>query len=171
MQAFCRYGPAKAYLPAGDLYTGDIGSVRGRNANSSWLYIKFDKLTYFCWAAASVLDIKGDVVNVYVAQPNLPKSSLYGPVQNVWATRQGDQVTVSWDSVYMTDDDDQGYFIEGWLCQDGAYFWTAISLPNHYETTYTFTDQAGCSQPSNAMIYVVEKHGYTDPVTIPWLAP
>ena len=50
-QAHCRYGPSVAYLHAADLYPGDVGSVRGRYVYSKWLYIKFDKLNYFCWVA------------------------------------------------------------------------------------------------------------------------
>jgi hypothetical protein len=35
-------------------------------------------------------------------------------------------------------------------------------------TTYTFTDETSCPDASNALLYTVEKHGYTDPVPIPW---
>ena len=60
-QAHCRYGPSVAYLHAADLYPGDTGTVRGRYIYSNWLYIKFDKLNYFCWVAPSVVDVVGDV--------------------------------------------------------------------------------------------------------------
>jgi len=36
------------------------------------------------------------------------------------------------------------------------------------DTTYTFTDEAGCAEASSGLLYTVEKHGYTDPVPIPW---
>ncbi|HNH26749.1 MAG TPA: hypothetical protein PLR93_07000 [Anaerolineales bacterium] len=48
-QAHCRYGPSAAFLHAADLYAGDTGTVRNRAMYSNWLYIKFDKLNYFCW--------------------------------------------------------------------------------------------------------------------------
>jgi hypothetical protein len=35
-------------------------------------------------------------------------------------------------------------------------------------TSYTFDDEDDCSNDSNGRLYAVEKHGYTDPVTIPW---
>jgi hypothetical protein len=36
------------------------------------------------------------------------------------------------------------------------------------DTFYEFTDETGCAERSNGLLYTVEKHGYTDPVTIPW---
>ena len=63
-QAHCRYGPSVAYLHAADLYPGDAGSVRGRYIYSNWLYVKFDKLDYFCWVAPSVVDVVGNVSTV-----------------------------------------------------------------------------------------------------------
>jgi sarcosine oxidase delta subunit len=74
----------------------------------------------------------------------------------------------------MTQDDDRGYFIEAWVCQDGAYLWWTVgegTLTDQYHTTYTVKDQAGCSQPSYGRLFTVEKHGYTTPVDIPWPPP
>ncbi|MFN3491619.1 MAG: hypothetical protein ACK40V_05300, partial [Anaerolineales bacterium] len=90
-QAHCRYGPSKAYLHAADLYAGDKGEVRGRALYSQWLYIKFEKLNYFCWAAPSVVDVVGDVSTLKKVEPNLQSigSNMYGPPQNVQATRNG----------------------------------------------------------------------------------
>jgi hypothetical protein len=168
LQAHCRYGPSTGYLHAADLYAGDVGTVRGRNYSGTWLYIKFDKLDYFCWAAASVLDIQGDVFTVYVTDRKLPWSTLYGPPDNVQAVREGNKVTITWNRVNMTEDDDRGYMIEAYLCQNGAYYQTVVATNN---TFYEFNDEDGCSQPSSGLLYTVEKHGYTDPVSIPWPGP
>ena len=35
-------------------------------------------------------------------------------------------------------------------------------------TSATITDEPGCSGPSEGKLYTVEKHGYTEPVDIPW---
>src|SRR6266545_1999470 len=70
-QAHCRYGPSVAYLHAADLYPGDKGSVRGRFVYSKWLYVKFDKLDYFCWVAPSVVDVVGDVSALKYTELNL----------------------------------------------------------------------------------------------------
>jgi hypothetical protein len=36
------------------------------------------------------------------------------------------------------------------------------------DTSYVFADEGGCAGSSSGLLYTVEKHGYTDPVTIPW---
>ena len=172
-QAHCRYGPAKAYLHAGDLYAGDKGTVWGVDKmGRPWVYVKMDKYKYPCYVAKSVIEVDGDLNTVVAAPPlYLPQSTLYGPVQRVSASRKGNEVTVQWEKVWMTEDDDRGYFIEGWFCQNKAYFWSAVAIPDQFTTTYTFKDEGGCPFPSSAKIYVVEKHGYTSPVDISWPAP
>ncbi|MDH5507176.1 MAG: hypothetical protein OEZ02_08145, partial [Anaerolineae bacterium] len=113
-------------------------------------------------------DIDGDIKSVVVLTDfYMPSSSLYGPVQQVSAYRQGNQVIVTWEPVWMTEDDDRGYLMEVYLCQNGAYFWDAVHTD---KTTYTFTDDPGCAGQSGGLLYVVEKHGYTTPVKIPWPA-
>jgi hypothetical protein len=167
--AHCRWGPAVAYMHARDLNAGDTGYVWGRAPIGTWLWVQMDKLDVQCWVARSVVKIDGDVNTVKVHEIVLPTTNaLYGAPDGVRAVRNGDQVTVSWNSVYMTVDDDRGYFIEAYVCQNGHLLWTPVSLPDQYQTTYTFTDQQGCSSPSSGLLYTVEKHGYTTPVTIPW---
>lgn len=172
-QAHCRYGPSPAYLHAADLYPGDIGTVRGRYVNSNWLYIKFDKLNYFCWAAPSVVDVAGDIKTVGYKELNLQSigSNQYGPPHNVVAVREGDTVTVSWDQMVMTQDKDRGYLWELFVCQNGAYIWWTDSYPDQYTTSFTVKDEAGCAQPSSGKLYTVEKHGFSDPAIIDWPAP
>lgn len=169
-QAHCRYGPSSAYLHAADLYAGDVGTVRGRFIYSTWLYIKFDKLDYFCWVSPSVVDVVGDISKVNYKELNLQSigSNQYGPPKNVHAVRDGNKVTISWDQVEMTKDKDRGYLIEAFVCQDGAYLWWTFSYPDQYSTSYTVKDEAGCSAPSSGKLYTVEKHGFSDPATIPW---
>ncbi len=124
-QAHCRYGPSAAYLHAADLFVGDVGTVRGRFIYSRWLYIKFDKLNYFCWVAPSVVDVVGDISKINLTTPNLQAigSNQYGPPQNVMVVRDGDNVTVGWDQMEMTTDKDRGYFWELFVCQNGNYIW------------------------------------------------
>lgn len=171
-QAHCRYGPAKAYLHAADLYPGDVGSVRGRFQFSGWLHVKFDKLNYFCWVAPSVVTVSGDLTTVRFTEPSLPGPSvLYSPPDWVTAVREGSKVTISWAQVNMTDDDDRGYFLELWVCQDGAYLWWTAALDADTKTSYTVKDEPGCPAPSSGTLYAVEKHGYTRPKPIAWPAP
>ncbi len=169
MQAHCRYGPSKAYLHAADLYKGDTGLVWGRFRYSNWLYVRPDKIHYACWVSPSVVEVEGDITRLVYQEVRLPGPSvLYEPPSGVRAYREGNEVTIRWNEVWMTEDDDRGYFIEAWVCQNGTYLWWTVSLPDQYHTTYTVTDEPGCSASSKGWLYAVEKHGYTKPVEIPW---
>jgi hypothetical protein len=95
-------------------------------------------------------------------------NELYAAPTNVRAVRNGTEVTVSWDEVWMTLDDDRGYFLDVWVCQGGYPVWMPVSLLNQYFTEYTFIDEGGCAIEPGGKLYTVEKHGYPDPVTIPW---
>jgi hypothetical protein len=165
MQANCRYGPGTAYLYAYGLFTGDTGTVWGRSVSGTWLYVNPDGINYGCWLAASVVEVVGDVMALRVAQVRLPHSTLYGSPGGVKAVREGNKVIVTWNRVAMTEDDDRGYLIEANVCQNGILVWMAVHTS---ETTYTFTDDTNCKEKSTGLLYTVEKHGYTDPVKIPW---
>jgi hypothetical protein len=165
MQAFCRYGPGKAYLYSHGLYENDHVLIEGRSPSGRWLWVKPDNLPRHCWAAASVMEVTGDVKALPVVTTQLPHSTLYGPPEEVEADRDGDQVTVVWSRVWMTEDDDRGYLIEATLCQGGGLVSVAVQTDDN---SYTFTDEPGCGGASGGLLYTVEKHGYTDPVEIPW---
>lgn len=165
MQANCRYGPGTAYLYAHGLYEGNHGEVNGRNYSGTWLWIKPDNLDWHCWVAASVVEVQGDIRTVVVHRSSLPYSSLYGPPGKVHASRDGDRVVVSWEAVWMTDDDYRGYLIEATVCQDGNLIPIAVQTDR---TSYDFSDEQKCSGESSGRLYSVEKHGYSDPVEIPW---
>lgn len=165
MQANCRYGPGTAYLYAHGLYEGDHALVHGRTYNGTWLWVQPDDLTWHCWVSASVVEVEGDINTVVVVQRQLPKSTLYGPPKSVKAVRNGDEVTVTWNAVWMTEDDDRGYLIEADVCQNGHLIDVAVATNG---TSYTFLDEENCDRRSSGALFTVEKHGYTDPVTIPW---
>lgn len=172
-QAHCRYGPSAAYLHAADLYAGDKGTIRYRALYSNWLYVQFDKINYSCWVAPSVVDVVGDISTLPKIEPDLQRigSNMYGPPQNVQATRNGDEVTITWSQMRMTADDDRGYFFEGFVCQNGAYLWWTQDFPEQTITSFTIKDEAGCHAASYGKLYTVEKHGYSKPVDINWPAP
>jgi len=164
-QAFCRYGPGKAYLHAHSLVQGDHLEIHGRTSSGTWLYVKPDDIAYHCWAAASVMEVTGNIKTVVVQTVRLPKTTFAGPPANVGARRDDDQVTVSWDLVPLSEDKNRGYLLEVNVCQSGGFIWMAVQT---YETSYTFTDQPGCAASSGGKLYTAEKHGYSDPVDIPW---
>ncbi len=171
--AHCRYGPNVAYLHAADLFEGDTGTVRSRWYLSKWLYVKFDKLDYFCWVAPSVLNVEGDIETV-VKLTELDLTSIgsnqYGPPDNVVVTRVGGEVLITWNQKKMTKDKDRGYFIDMFVCQDGYLLWWPISFPDQYTTSYEIKDEYGCPAPSGGFIYTVEKHGYSEPKPLNWPA-
>jgi len=172
-QAHCRYGPSVAYLHAADLFPGDTGIVRERYIYGNWVYVKFDKLNYFCWVAPSVVDVVGDISTLKYKELNLQSigSNMYGPPRAVTATRAGDFVVISWEQMEMTKDDDRGYLLELFVCQNGNYLWWTDSYPDQFTTSYAVKDEAGCSQPSSGKLYTVEKHGFSEPAMIQWPAP
>jgi hypothetical protein len=165
----CQFGPNKYYLHARDLHEGDTGLVWGRDAYNTWLYVMMSNLDIPCWVHSAFVDVEGDITKLRVQQVLLPGPSvLYGPPTNVQAERRDDQVTVTWDLVWMTQDDDRGYFLDVWVCQNGNYVWMPFGLPDQFTTSAVFTDQPGCPEKSGGKLYTVEKHGYTYPVDIPW---
>ncbi len=165
----CRFRPAEAFLWAITLLMGDTGVVWGRHPNSVWLLVKMDGAATECWVHPYYLDIEGDVSKMIYEQIRLPMTNaLYAAPTGVVARRDGDEVTVSWDEVWMTEDDDRGYLLDVWVCQGGINLWTPVSRDNQYQTSYTFIDEPGCPMPSGGKLYTVEKHGYPDPVNIPW---
>jgi hypothetical protein len=118
-----------------------------------------------CWVKASLLEIRGDILDAPIVFTRLPVSHLYLPPTTVSAVRDGDEVTIFWEPIWMTEDDYRGYLIEAWLCQGGQLIFT----PMRYDVTaVTVRDEAGCLEPSSGRLYAVEKHGYTQWVLIPW---
>jgi hypothetical protein len=165
-QAFCRYGPGKAYLYSHGLVQGDHLTIEGKNYSSTWLWVKPDNLNRNCWAAASVMQISGDLQKMHVVQTRLPMANnLYGPPQDVQASRNGSEVVITWERVWMTKDDDRGYLIEANVCRNGYLIPMAVHTD---DTSATIPDDGSCSGPTSGKLYTVEKHGYVNPVDIPW---
>lgn len=149
------------------LYEGDLGEVHGRNYSSTWLWVQPLNLDRHCWVAASVVEVNGNIQSVVVANnTRLPFTTFLGPPKEVQAVRDGSQVIVRWSDVNVKPpEDSRGYLIEATLCQGGVLTWVAVHTES---TSYIFTDEPGCNGESGGKLYAVEKHGYTDPVTIPW---
>lgn len=165
-QANCRYGPGAAYLYEWGLYPKDRVEIYGRNKQGDWAYVHPWTFEGYCWVKTSLLDIfRGNIWDAPETYNRLPYSTLYKPPTNPRASRQGDQVTMNWDPVWMTEDDDRGYLIEAWVCQGREIVFTPIHVnkPPAY-----VTDEPGCDQPSSARLYTAEKHGYTQWVAFAW---
>jgi hypothetical protein len=140
--------------------------IIGRNEPGTWAYIQAIGGNNPCWINASLLKItRGDFMSLPVTYNRLPQSDLYKPPQKVSATRVGNEVTVFWSAVYMTEDDYRGYLIEAWLCQAGQIVFTPVHSD---ELAVKLIDEPGCFEPSGGRVYTAEKHGYTQWRLIPW---
>ncbi len=177
----CYYGPDTDYLFKYGLNATVWMRVIGRNSDGTWLFVKAgnDPDWNGCWIQTEKVEfLSGQVSDVPEYWMGLPGSTLYLPPMNVSVNRVGDVVTVSWEAVWMTEDDYRGYLIEAWVCQDGKQVFQAIGrpaplpLPPVTENVGTFSveiiDEPGCLVPSNARLYSVEKHGYTNFRILPW---
>ncbi|MEW6567913.1 MAG: hypothetical protein AB1449_07065 [Chloroflexota bacterium] len=164
-QANCRYGPGVAYLFEWGLYPGDRVRIHNRNEDGSWVYVDPNTYVGMCWVAARLLDIQGDIMALDTYYGVLPYSELYRPPTNVRASRNGNDVWIAWDAVWMTQDDYRGYLVEAWVCRGGRI----VFIPTRVDgTLLIIRDETGCSEPSHGRLFTVEKHGYTDPVEIYW---
>jgi hypothetical protein len=177
VHAACNFGPGGAYLYKYGLNETSWMEVIGRNQDGSWLYVQGVHGWNPCWVKAEFVRFNagGDVsnYNIPIVYSTLPYSDLYRPPDGVQAFRSGNEVTIYWNAVWMTEDDYEGYLIEAWLCQDGQQ----VFKPTNYKPPINqndgtlgikVTDESGCLVPSSARIYTAEKHGYTGYVMIPW---
>jgi hypothetical protein len=97
---------------------------------------------------------------------NLPITTFASPPTGVQATRNGDEVTISWDPAdYIPVGDRRGYLLEVYVCQYQVFQWQAIQTDH---SSITIPDGQDCGQASSGMVRVAEKHGYTQAVQIPW---
>jgi hypothetical protein len=171
MLSNCRYGPGAPYLYKYALIEGSHLEIIGRNDLGTWILVRAIGGNNPCWVKASLMDIQGDVLSVEPTYIPLPQSPYYAPPARYSARRDGDKVTVFWSAIQLRAGDDSGqypYLIEAWICRGGQLIFTPVGT---YETAVEITDEAGCSEPSHARLFGVEKHGYTNWVEIPWPPP
>ena len=95
----CFYGPHKSYLYKYGLVGGSNLEIIGRNIDTNYIEIRAIGGTNPCWMNFEWMNVKGDINLVRpipATEVVLPQSPYYGPVSGVKATREGDQVTISW---------------------------------------------------------------------------
>ncbi len=170
VRANCRYGPGAPYLYKYGLVPGSNLEVIGRTDLGTWILVQAIGGNNPCWVKASLMEVKGDVMNVAPTYIPLPQSPYYAPLRGVYARRDGNEVTIFWSAVALRAGDETAeapYLIEAWLCTDGQLVFTPIGS---YLTAVKVVDEPGCSEPSHGRVFLAEKHGYTQPVEIPWPA-
>ena len=171
VRSACLYGPGAPYLYKYGLVVGSNLEVIGRTDLGTWILVRAIGGNNPCWVKASLMAIKGDVMTVAPTYIPLPQSPYYAAPTGVWAIRDGDEVIVSWNPISFRAGDDTAsppYLVEAWVCTNGQLIFTPIGS---YETFVRIKDEPGCSEPSHARVFGVEKHGYTRWVKVPWPQP
>ncbi len=182
MHSACLFGPGVAYLFKYDLFTDTLMNVLGWQESLSqnkpgvweptlWLYIQALGGNNPCWILSSLVQVvHGNINDTPQYTSLLPFSQLYPRPDGVEAWRNGNQVTIMWNSVWMTEDDYRGYLVEAWVCHAGQIYFAPVSYTgvNTANPGLIFEDDPGCSQPSSGRVYTVEKHGYTQWTQVPW---
>lgn len=171
----CRYGPGANYLYLIALNRSTPIKLIGRADANAWVLIENRGRpdARDCWVNSEFIQAEGDIQQLKVVYPDvykIPVSPYYGPTTVLSATREGDEITVSWVEVIVSpgkyeDENMFPYIVEVWHCVNGEFIFETLG------TTYPaikFTDQQGCEQPSHGRVYIQEKHGYAGPADIPW---
>jgi hypothetical protein len=186
LQSFCNYGPGKAYLYHRTIPPNTTREVRGwteileQRRDGSWQ----PQLWVFnrpvgggddaCWTHGSLMvETRRHITDATWFVSYLPRSSLYQPPEWASAARSGNMVRVTWAYVWMTEDDYRGYLVEARVCHQGKMYpapvaWKGDNVEN---ASVEIPDEAGCGEPSSAILYAVEKHGYTRPIEVSWPQP
>ena len=168
----CRYGPGANYLYLIAFNQSTPVRLIGRAAGNDWVLVENDPQD--CWVKSEFLESQeGDfqtLRSVYPEEYKIPVSPYYGPTTVLTATREGDEVTVTWMEIIVSpgkyeDENMFPYIVEVWVCQDGEIVFNTLGSRLPF---ITFTDQPGCTEPSRGRVYIQEKHGYAGPAEIPW---
>jgi len=171
----CRYGPGANYLYLIALNRNTPLTLIGRADGNNWVLIenRGRSDSHDCWVNGEFVQAEGDMKHLKVVYPDgykIPVSPYYGPTTVLSATREGDEITVSWIEIIVSPGKYESpnmfpYIVEVWHCVNGEYIFETLG------TTYPaikFIDQEGCDQPSHGRVYIQEKHGYAGPADIPW---
>lgn len=164
----CRYGPGAPYLYKYGLVPGSNLEIIGRNDAGSWILVRAIGGNNPCWVKSTLMDVNGDVMQVAPTYIPLPRSPYYPPLWGVSTVRTDNIVTVTWHAVQLRAGDETAsppYLIEAWVCRNEELVFIPVGA---YQNIVEIEDQAGCSKASHARLFLVEKHGYTRAVEIPW---
>jgi hypothetical protein len=169
----CRYGPGAEYLYLYALRNGANIKLIGRTDANNWVWVDG---TNKCWVNSKFLDIAGDWKSLPVVYPGvarLPITPYYPAPSWANASRKGDNIVINWEPVPISpgkfeDENMHQYIVELWRCEKGQILFETLGTNLPYLTIPD--DEAGCSQPSHASVWLQEKHGFAGPVKVPWPA-
>jgi hypothetical protein len=179
----CRYGPGDPYLYEFELISGNKINAYGKmeiqvqkgDTSELWLYGLAQGYETPCWVNSKYIKLNGDVSSLEPYYPDKAPLILFHhpgfpPPKDVKASRDGDQVFISWTGYILALGDRESenspvYLVEAWTCQGGKSVFTPIGA---YQESASVKDEAGCSEPSHGQVFVAHKDGYVGPVEIPW---
>lgn len=163
--AFCRWGPDTAYRSIGVDYleAGESAVAEGRDYDATWFWVRLEGLTYHCWVSAAVVTVNFEPKSLPYVPVNVPTNNKVPSPKGVSAVRSGNQVIISWSAAPSAPELE--YLIEATLCFNGYQDDVAYSTTS---TSMTLPDDQNCPQKSYGRLYVVNKLGYSQPVSIPW---
>jgi len=171
----CQYGPADFFVYKTSFPAGQEVDVLGRNADSGWLNIEAKGDWNSCWIPSDRAQLQvGQVGDLPVVKPLLPRSEYeFGSPQITTTKRDGDEVSLSWDAVYMSADEVQGYLIEASVCQGGQLTDQYVFVPvtfaeNNGTISTTISDEASCESASTAHIVSMGRRGFAEWEKIFW---
>jgi hypothetical protein len=170
----CLYGPASFYVYKTSFPAGQQVELVGRSPDASWLNIEEVGGWNACWIMASQAQLQNErVEDLPVVSTMLPRSEYEFGSPYPSVRREGDVVTVSWEAVYMSADEIQGYLIEAEVCQGGRKVNLPVFVPLTFEEnvgtiSVQITDEAGCGTPSTAHIVSMGKRGFAEWEKIFW---
>lgn len=163
-----RFGPNTIYAGPGGARSGKALEAIGRDASGQWLLVRDAGGKKSTWINIITVDVQGDINTLAIAPVELIFTANYPPPSNITATRNGDQVTITWADVplqpraiYL----ESHYFLEVWLCNAGALTSTLLATNDLF---IAVADQSGCAEASHGLLYTTTREGYSQPATIPW---
>ena len=169
----CRYGPGAEYLYLYALRAGANIKLIGRTDANHWVWVDG---TNKCWVNSNFLDIAGDWKSLPIVYPGIARLPItpYFPAPS-WAnaTRNANGIEVNWEAVPLSpgkfeDESMHQYLVEVWRCENGQILFETLGTNFPFITIPN--DEAGCSQPSHANVWLQERHGFAGPVEVPWPA-
>jgi len=170
----CRYGPAAYFVYKTSFPAGQQVEVVGRSENADWINIEEVGGWNSCWIPAGQAQLQsGRLEDLPFVETLLPKSEYEFGSPSAIARRNGDEVTVSWEAVFMSADEVQGYLINAYVCQGGQFIHLSVFVGVTYAQntgtlTATITDEAGCTEPSKAHIVSMGRRGFAEWEKIFW---
>ncbi|HCR71678.1 MAG TPA: hypothetical protein DIW23_09555 [Anaerolineae bacterium] len=174
----CNHGPGQYFLYRYGFIEGLNLTVYGKDIHSEWGYVQGNGYEGNCWVNLNQITLDGNVDNLKVLYPGevgLPLSFIWPLPQNVYTARTADRtrIAIYWDEYILPDGEIESpnsarYLLELWTCKNSELTFEAKFV---WDDDIVIEDEAGCSEPSHGVIYLVEKHGYAGPVEIPWTAP